>query len=326
MLTLDAKGNLIKLNEYDEFGVIKDNDVNEAKAFGYCSFNYDSHLDAYMTPSRVYNAKIGRFDSRDKIDYIHLENPSSVNLYTYCMNNPVLYVDYNGTDCYIYYLPEWKNQAVGDGLQLMEEYNLTEDQIHLVPLDENTDFAAEWNSMGTVDGQTVDIDCVVINTHANYGVLSNGKDSESGKRWSIYSNDVSKLDEKDVDALIMYGCNAGHKDNNNMAMAFSEKVNGAPVLASDGTVGTHNGGWFKTKYVSKADKSYRKQITDGIWDDGWKAFWKNKKNAKEKGRSENEGWVVYQNGQLVPDSSIGKKLTLEDMIDKLRDNGYICSI
>lgn len=49
---------------------------------------------------------------------------------------------------------------------------------------------------------------------------------------------MANLDEKDVEKLILYGCNEGHADyiGTNPASQFSAKVNGAPVLANDGIV------------------------------------------------------------------------------------------
>lgn len=59
---------------------------------------------------------------------------------------------------------------------------------------------------------------------------------------------------------------------------------------------------------------------------GEKGFWNGIKNFFFYFGRDNEGWVVYQNGALVPDSSLGKKLTLSEMIEKLRSGEYICSL
>jgi uncharacterized protein RhaS with RHS repeats len=45
--------------------------------------------------ARSYDPSIGRFISRDSFTG-KIEDPLSLNLYTYCHNNPVLYVDENG--------------------------------------------------------------------------------------------------------------------------------------------------------------------------------------------------------------------------------------
>lgn len=78
---------------------------------------------------------------------------------------------------------------------------------------------------------------MIINTHASPAQLSYGNNRTD--RFS--SQDVAALDNKDIDRLFLYGCNAGHLDyqGTNPASQFSQKVNGAPVLASDGTVRSH---------------------------------------------------------------------------------------
>lgn len=35
----------------------------------------------------------------------------------------------------------------------------------------------------------------------------------------------------------------------------------------------------------------------------------------------NNGWVIYQNGSLVPDYTFGKKLYIWEMVEKLREKG-----
>lgn len=314
----NEQGSIVSMHDYDEFGVDVTGTLSCDRPFGYCSFYYDAQLESYITPTRIYNPSVGRFDSRDKIDYIHIHNPASINLYTYCLNNPVMYVDYNGTDCYVYYLPEWEYEAKGDAIQLMMEYGLTPDQVHLVPVSNNSDLESAWNAMGTENGQSVDIDCVVIKTHATPSALSYGGNSND----SFGISDIQGLDQKDVDALILCGCNAGHTDyaENNVASAFSDKVNGAPVIASDGTVEA-NGDLFHP-YTSIIDSYF----TDGINSAMSSApsgielvqYWFHSVN--------NNGWVVYQNGSLVPDYTLGKKLYIWEMIEKLREKGYICSI
>lgn len=314
----DETGSVVSMHDYDEFGVDIMSTLSNDKPFGYCSFYYDTQMESYITPTRIYNPSIGRFDSRDKIDYIHVENPSSINLYAYCLNNPIMYVDYNGTDCYVYYLPEWEDEAENDREQLMEQYGLGADQVHLVPVTSNDSLTTAWNAMGTENGETVDIDCVVINTHANPYGLGYGDNSDD----FFTAADVSNMDDKDVGALVLYGCNAGHADHadDNIASAFSEKVNDAPVIASDGTVSNQTGGAHS--YKSKDDSTFRKYC-DGIYTDSWAPInWiVNWATCRD-----NYGWLIYQNGELVPDYDLGRKMNITEMIEYLRENDYICSL
>ena len=52
------------------------------------------------------------------------------------------------------------------------------------------------------------------------------------------TSDISNLENKNIDDLILPGCNAGHLDykDSNVAAAFLQKINEGSVLASDGTV------------------------------------------------------------------------------------------
>lgn len=291
----DESGNISAQNKYDVFGLPSETELSDGE-FGFTGLLYDSFGEFYHTGTRKYFPRICRFGSRDSNNYIRIKNPQSVNLYQYCLNNPVIYIDPNGTDCYIYYLPEWEHEAINDRNQLAREYGLDKSQVHLIKLTDNDSFTDSWNAMGTENGKKVDIDAVVINSHANPHVLAGGN-------FSIDASDVANLDNKDVGMLTLYGCNAGHADyaDENMAAAFARKVNGAPVLASDGTV--YSGSSFlnltNRNYSSKADEHFR--------------------NWAESDR-DNRGWLVYQyDGNSVEiTEDYGKKYSITEMARKLK--------
>ena len=56
-----------------------------------------------MLRARYYNPANGRFTQQDAWEYIDTNDPLSLNLYTYCNNNPVMYVDPSGEDPSIAY-------------------------------------------------------------------------------------------------------------------------------------------------------------------------------------------------------------------------------
>jgi len=87
---------------YDAWGVCTiDSDsqylgIAEANPFRYRGYYYDSELDLYWLNTRHYDPKIGRFLTQDSLEYLDHENLGGLNLYSYCLNNPLKYVDPNG--------------------------------------------------------------------------------------------------------------------------------------------------------------------------------------------------------------------------------------
>ena len=59
----------------------------------YRGYYYDSDLGLYYLQSRYYDSKTGRFINADSALY---EGLLGSNMYAYCENNPVMYVDYSG--------------------------------------------------------------------------------------------------------------------------------------------------------------------------------------------------------------------------------------
>ena len=91
----DADGEIVKLYTYDAFGVEKNIDDADTNAFRYCGEYYDSESGTIYLRARYYNPITGRFISRDSYAG-KKEDPLSLNLYTYCYNNPLIYIDPSG--------------------------------------------------------------------------------------------------------------------------------------------------------------------------------------------------------------------------------------
>ena len=64
--------------------------------FRYRSYYYDTETGLYYLQTRYYDPEIGRFINMDGIDYADPETINGLNLYAYCGNNPVMYVDPTG--------------------------------------------------------------------------------------------------------------------------------------------------------------------------------------------------------------------------------------
>lgn len=102
----NANGEVTKTYKYDAFGVEKNISESDTNAFRYCGEYYDTETGTIYLRARYYDPEIGRFISRDS-DPGKNYDPLSLNLYTYCYNNPILGVDPDGN------APQWLKKAVG---------------------------------------------------------------------------------------------------------------------------------------------------------------------------------------------------------------------
>ena len=73
----------------------------------YRSYYYDVETGLYYLKTRYYDPRTGRFISPDSADYLDPSMISGMNLYAYCLNNPVMYSDEFGQ------MPEWAKWIVG---------------------------------------------------------------------------------------------------------------------------------------------------------------------------------------------------------------------
>ena len=109
---LDNTGAVVVKYKYDAWGNCKvlnangteitdDTHIGILNPFRYRSYYYDTGIGLYFLKTRYYDPEIGRFITIDDISYLDSESINGLNLYAYCLNNPIMYVDYLGT------IPEW---------------------------------------------------------------------------------------------------------------------------------------------------------------------------------------------------------------------------
>ena len=91
----DSTGAVTKKYTYDAFGVEKNIDKNDTNAFRYCGEYFDKETATVYLRARYYNPSTGRFTQRDSLAG-NITDPLSLNLYTYCANNPVFFCDPSG--------------------------------------------------------------------------------------------------------------------------------------------------------------------------------------------------------------------------------------
>ena len=105
---LDNAGKVIVVYKYDAWGnhaildasgkdITDTNHIGNLNPFRYRGYYYDTETDLYYLQTRYYDPEVGRFISRDAIEYADPETILGLNLYAYCANNPVMNVDPTGT-------------------------------------------------------------------------------------------------------------------------------------------------------------------------------------------------------------------------------------
>ena len=110
---IDTSGVVVVKYKYDAWGnheaeVAAEGYVAlaEINPFRYRGYYYDTETGLYYLNTRYYDPEVGRFISRDSIDYATPETINGLNLYAYCGNNPVMCVDPTGT------LAWWQNLLI----------------------------------------------------------------------------------------------------------------------------------------------------------------------------------------------------------------------
>ena len=99
---VDDSGNIVVKYKYDAYGnriSITDTsgcDLGNINPFRYKGYYYDDDVEMYYCKSRFYVPLWHRWLNSDSINYLEPKNITSLNLFTYCNNNPVMYVDENG--------------------------------------------------------------------------------------------------------------------------------------------------------------------------------------------------------------------------------------
>ena len=101
---IDNSGAVVVEYKYDAWGNHEAEVANEdyvtlaeINPFRYRGYYFDEETGLYFLQTRYYDPVVGRFISRDSIEYADPETICGLNLYAYCGNNPVMYSDPYGT-------------------------------------------------------------------------------------------------------------------------------------------------------------------------------------------------------------------------------------
>ena len=104
---IDNNGNTVVEYLYDAWGnhkVVDENGdeitssthIGNLNPFRYRGYYYDTETGLYFLQTRYYDPEVGRFLNRDSVQYADPETINGLNLYAYCLNNPVEYADPTG--------------------------------------------------------------------------------------------------------------------------------------------------------------------------------------------------------------------------------------
>ena len=114
----DLNGNLVASYLYDAWGnhqVFDANGIENTNAdfigninpIRYRGYYFDVETNLYYLNSRYYDPEVGRFISLDAVDYLAPDSIHGLNLFAYCLNNPIMYSDGSG------HMPEWLQWIIG---------------------------------------------------------------------------------------------------------------------------------------------------------------------------------------------------------------------
>ena len=102
----DTSGTIVGNYEYDAWGKVltADTSIAQQNPLRYRGYYYDNETGYYYLQSRYYDPSICRFINADNVETVKKskEHVVGINLFAYCNNSPINYVDYTGTEAIIF--------------------------------------------------------------------------------------------------------------------------------------------------------------------------------------------------------------------------------
>ena len=109
----DAAGEMVESSSYMPFGALRSHSGTEVSDYKYTDQEFDPESGLYNYNARLYDPVIGRFISADPFVQAPFD-PQTLNRYSYCRNNPLIYIDPSG---YGFFGDLWDSiQDIGDSI------------------------------------------------------------------------------------------------------------------------------------------------------------------------------------------------------------------
>jgi RHS repeat-associated protein len=201
--------------------------------------------------ARYYDSELGRWQSVDPL----ADKYPGWSPYNYCLNNPLVLVDPEGMDSYVYYDPDnFEDQAKKEAERLKKLYGT---EVHLIAIKTEKEFKNNWSSMNEIDGvsllfhgssQTINIDW----KNNEYLTISPDGKTPSGNEGTY----LGALDQKDIKQINLLICQGGNLDEpTNVASYLSDKFQ-TRVNAWDGKLSYSNDGNYTPQSSGLANISF----------------------------------------------------------------------
>ncbi len=95
--------------------------IGNVNPIRYRGYYYDTDTGFYYLQSRYYDPEIGRFINADDITYVDPSSLASCNVYGYCGNNPVMYVDPTGEAFFVFLIAALVGFAVSTAVSAVTQ-------------------------------------------------------------------------------------------------------------------------------------------------------------------------------------------------------------